>query len=155
MNVRTWRLVNKRYTEDVFSGEGAVLAGGRWNSPGVRIIYTAETLSLAILEILAGGASMLLLGAYVKVAAVFDDSAVEEIGRLPREWDAYPPGPATQSIGDAWVKKGKGLVLRVPSTVVPGEFNFLINPAHPDFFARVDRGAPHPFTFDPRLLQQG
>ncbi|MBN1129179.1 MAG: RES domain-containing protein [Chitinispirillaceae bacterium] len=154
MKVRTWRLVNKRYAEEVFSGEGAALAGGRWNSPGVRIVYTAETLSLAVLEILAGGASMLLLGAYVKVAAVFDDSAVEEIGLLPMNWDEYPPGPATQSIGDAWVKKGKGLVLRVPSAVVPGEFNFLINSAHPDFSARINQGGPEPFKLNPRLVRQ-
>lgn len=155
MNVRTWRLVKKRYAEDVFSGEGAALAGGRWNSPGVRIVYTAETLSLAVLEILAGGASMLLLNAYVKVAAVFDDSAVEEISLLPKNWDEYPPGPATQSIGDEWVKRGKGLVLRVPSVVVPGEFNFLINPLHPDFSSRIDHGTPEPFNLNPRLVRQG
>jgi RES domain-containing protein len=115
------------------------------------VVYAAESLSLAVLEILAGGADLSLLDLYVKIPADFDDAAVTILEAPPQGWKSSPPGYATQAIGDRWVREGSGVILRVPSVVVDGEYNFLINPQHPLFPRTVTVGTPAVFRFDPRL----
>lgn len=149
---RAWRMVKRRHVDEAFTGEGARLYGGRWNSPGVPVVYVAESRALAVLEILAGVRSRKTLGAYVLIEIEFDEKLVETVDResLPDDWHISPPGTGTQSIGDRWIREARSAVLRVPSVVVPSECNFLVNPAHPEFGGIKVRD-PEPFELDPRL----
>jgi RES domain-containing protein len=148
-----WRIVPVPRMAEAFTGEGARLYGGRWNSPGVAMVYASATRSLAALETLVHINPLLPLkhGIY---QAEFDDKLVESVspGKLPAGWDAEPPGPASMNIGDRWAKGLRSAVLAVPS-VITAETNYLLNPAHPDF-KKIKVGKPEPFTFDPRLLKR-
>ena len=87
---------------------------------------------------------------WVMVSAELPAEWIERPGRVPVNWRNYPHPRETQAIGSDWAKARRTAGLRVPSAVVPGEFNYLLNPAHPQF-AQVKLGAPEPFAFDPRL----
>ena len=150
--IRSWRIVKARHAANAFDGEGARLLGGRWNSPGRRVVYTAENAALAALEMLVHLGRMTILPAYVVIRCDFDEKLVTEVGKLPADWRKYPAPPALPAIGDAWLASGKSAVLRVPSAIVPGENNYLLNPAHPKF-ARIAIGAPERFELDTRLLK--
>ena len=140
-----------RYLATAWDGEGARRTGGRWNSVGTAVVYTSATLSLALVETLVHLPSG-VLPAYSAIRVGFDDSVVEILGDedLPADWRADPAPASTRTIGDEWVVAGRSAVLRVPSVVVPMEFNYVVNARHPDF-ARLTAGAAMPFPFDPRL----
>jgi len=146
-----WRLTKTKLIAGAWDGEGARKSGGRWNSVGIAVVYTSGTLSLALVEVLVHLPSG-ILPAYSAVRVDFDDSMVTAVGPrdLPANWRDYPPPPDTKAIGDLWVAQGSSLVLRVPSVIVPTEFNYILNPAHPAF-ADVTIGESMPFPFDPRL----
>ena len=148
-----WRLCAARYAPTAFSGEGAELYGGRWSPPGLRVAYCAESRALAIVEVLANAdePDRLLHLKWMFTAAVLPESAIEKPARFPANWRRFPHPPDTQAVGAAWIEAGAHLALRVPSAVVPGEFNYLINPGHPAF-AKLEFHPPEPFAFDPRLL---
>jgi len=148
-----WRIVNSRHAKTAFSGDGARLYGGRWNSLGVAVIHVAGQRSLAILEVLAKARSESPRGEYVLIPASWEEALTERLSEreLPVYWDALPPSATTRMIGDRWVKEGRTPVLAVPSAIVPAEFNYLLNPAHTDFH-RIKIGTPEPFVFDRRLL---
>ena len=150
--ITAWRIVKRRHARTAFSGEGARLYGGRWNSPGVAIVYTAESQSLAALEMVVHLESSELLHNYVVFEVGIDESLVLKIewSQLPRNWRADPPPQKVREIGDAWAAAGKSAVLQVPSATLPSERNFLLNPRHHDF-ARLVIGKPSPFQFDARL----
>jgi RES domain-containing protein len=147
-----WRIARAAAARTAFDGEGARVHGGRWNSPGTRVVYTAQGASLAALELLVHLEASRLLAAYVLIPVGFDETHVEVLApeRLPARWSAYPAPVALQEIGDRWVRSRRSVVLRVPSAVVPLESNFLINPGHPDF-AAFSIGKPTRFAFDHRL----
>jgi RES domain-containing protein len=146
------RLVKSRHAAKAFDGEGARLYGGRWSSPGTAVVYTSETVAVAMLEILVHVAYPPILDSYSRIEATFPDAFVEDPADLPRDWNQSPPPTSTQAIGDTWARDRRSAALRVPSAVVPRAFNFLLNPDHPDFL-HVVIGTPEPFTFDPRLLR--
>lgn len=148
-----WRLTKTKYLSTAWDGAGARRAGGRWNSPGVPVVYTSETLALALVEILVHLPSG-LLPAYSAIPVEFDEGLVTTVRprQLPHDWQASPPPPATQALGDAWHAAATSVILRVPSVVVPQEWNYVVNPAHPDF-ARLRIGTPRTFPFDPRLAK--
>jgi RES domain-containing protein len=82
-------------------------------------------------------------------------SSVVEVcdaGKLPRNWKANPVPEEVQAVGDEWVHSRRSSVLRVPSTLVPAECNFLLNPAHPEF-RKLHMGKALPFAFDARLAR--
>lgn len=147
-----WRIVKEKHAATAFSGEGAARTGGRWNSRGVPVVYTSSTRSLAALETLVH-LNPPVLFKYVTFHIQFDDRLIERIPlqRLPPNWQAEPPALSTKRIGDAWVREARSAVLGLPSVLIPGEPNYLLNPAHPDF-ARITIGRPEAFAFDPRLL---
>jgi RES domain-containing protein len=150
VKIASWRLVRRERAGDAFSGEGARLFGGRWNSPGTAVVYTSDTLSLAALETLVHINPQLPLD-YVAFPVEFEDALVESLEELPSGWKNHPPPPAAQQVGNAWAKSARSAVLAVPSVLVPVQRNFLLNPAHPDF-RRIRIGAAKPFAFDSRLL---
>ncbi|MEX2528588.1 MAG: RES family NAD+ phosphorylase [Gemmatimonadota bacterium] len=148
-----WRIVKERHAESAFDGEGARKFGGRWNSPGTAVVYASESRALCLLEVLSGLRSIKPLQAYVVIPVAFDDALIRGVEReqLPPQWTHSPPHPSTQQMGDAWVDRGESVVLRVPSVIIPDEFNFLLNPAHPDF-AQLQVGSPQALSIDARLV---
>jgi RES domain-containing protein len=151
MKIRAWRILHAKYAQDAFSGEGAFKYGGRWNSIGVRVVYTAQSIALATLEILAGGAPMSLLGDFVKIPVEFDDASVHSLSKLPEHWNIYPPSTKTKEIGDTWVKESRSLVLKVNSAVVQEEFIYIINPLHQSASKSLHIGAAQKFHVDTRI----
>ncbi|MCC6144269.1 MAG: RES family NAD+ phosphorylase [Candidatus Hydrogenedentes bacterium] len=147
----TWRIVQTRYAETAFDGEGARLYGGRWNHPGTPIVYTASTRALALLELLVHLHSEALLGRWVQIPVTFEDKHVERLSprQLPEDWRSGM-AVGTRDIGTGWAKSGKSLVLAVPSVIVPAEMNYLINPRHPDA-GKLRVGKAEPVEIDPRL----
>src|SRR5215469_7191612 len=127
-----WRIVKARHAATAFSGEGAAISGGRWNSPGIKVVYASLTQSLAVLENLVH-ISPPVRFEYVRFRVEFDDSLAEKIAvtALPADWRSEPPPPSTQKVGDDWVRAGRSVILAVPSAIIPSEFNFLLNPSHP------------------------
>jgi RES domain-containing protein len=146
-----WRLVTARFADTAFSGEGASRYGGRWNGKGVSMVYTAESQSLAMLEMLAQDEP--LRARYVIISAVLpDDLKVKRISvdHLPADWRNPTDRERLQTLGTAWIKSGESAVLSVPSAVIPAESNYLLNPMHPAF-ARIIIGEQQPFITDLRL----
>jgi RES domain-containing protein len=148
----SWRIVKTSKVTNAFNGEGARLYGGRWNSPGTAVVYTAQSVSLAALELLVHLQTSELLLAYSSIPASFDQALVRTVDptTLPTGWNRYPAPVELQELGDRWAANQESVVLHVPSAVVPAESNFLINPRHSDF-KMIAIGASTRFEFDPRL----
>lgn len=147
------RIVKAKYASSAFDGEGARVNGGRWNSPGTSIVYTASSAALAALEMLVHLGKATILPSYVLASCSFDERLVSRVDRskLPVNWRSYPAPSELQLVGDGWVKRRESAVLEIPSVIIDTESNYLLNPAHADF-ARVTIAAPRPFEFDLRLL---
>lgn len=157
--IEAYRISKEPNPAKAFSGQGAKDWGGRWNSRGVAVIYTAAHRSLSILEVLVhlkGGAGMgpaeISTPFYVYTVS-FDAALLEElpISSLPAGWNSEPPTAASQSLGDDWVWAAKSPALAVPSVIVPEECNYILNPSHPHF-SKVQMGSPVVCSIDPRLL---
>jgi len=116
------------------------------------MVYTAESRSLASLEVLVHTEDPRLLSAaqWAMIAVDMDDSLIEILPIPPSDWRELPAPASTRALGSRWAKEARSVVLRVPSIVVDGEFNYLLNPPHTDF-ARLTIGTPIAFSFDPRL----
>ncbi|WP_373546435.1 RES family NAD+ phosphorylase [Chamaesiphon sp.] len=148
-----WRISKRKYVDTAFSGEGARRVGGRWNSRGQGMVYTSGTLSLAALEVFVhmeveDVATML---AWIRVD-VPTEVNIEylEMAQLPPNWRNIPAPAVLAMMGDNWFRSGATAILAVPSVVIPLEFNYLINPSHPDF-VKLAVESPQPFELDPRL----
>lgn len=152
--ITAWRIVKAKHQSSAFDGEGARRAGGRWNSPGLPMIYTAQSAALAALEMLVHLNSGAVLSSYVLIPCSFMERVVLRLdrARLPARWRAHPAVPQLQLLGDAWLKNGLSAVLEVPSVIIPSESNYLLNPAHAEF-ASTSLGPTLPFDFDGRLMK--
>ena len=152
--VTAWRLVRAERVSraEAFSGEGARLFGGRWNSVGVPVVYTSSTLSLAALETLVHADRSDLDRVWIAFRVDIPDELVLELRDedLPADWRATPVSEGARYVGDAWAETHASVALAVPSTIVPVERNWLLNPSHPAF-DRVSIGEPQRFRFDDRL----
>jgi RES domain-containing protein len=148
----SWRIVKERYAAIAFTGEGAAENGGRWNSRGVAVVYTSGSRSLAALETLVH-LNPPVHFKYVVIRVTFDGALVETITpkSLPPDWRLEPPPHSCKRVGDTWVREARSALLAIPSIIIPGELNYLMNPAHLDF-KRISIGKPRSFTFDPLLL---
>lgn len=136
-----------------FTGEGARRYGGRWNSPGVPAIYTASSLALGLLEVMANARRVGVPPGYAYCEVdIPDDIHTEhiDIAVLPVAWHVFPAPPELQSIGDAWLRAGEAVALFVPSAIVRIEPNVILNPAHADF-ARLRTGPACDLPVDDRL----
>ena len=137
------------------SGRGAAISGGRWNSRGTEIIYTASNRSLAMAEVAVHFSLATLPAGYMMMTLQLPDTlsvSTIETKDLPPNWNQFPPLKASQIIGDRFIMEGKTCLLKVPSAVTSGDFNYLINPAHPDF-KMIKISAYDPFPFDRRLFK--
>ena len=153
--IRAWRLIKANRAGEAFAGEGARRWGGRWNSKGVRIVYTAESLSLATLEVMVHAPFYNALRNYVCIRIDFSPRLSQSITieDLPDNWRADPIPQSVKAIGDHWIKNQESVVLKVPSAIVPVEYNYLINPSHPNFEDLLIH-SPEEFSFDSRLLRK-
>lgn len=153
--MKLFRIAKAQHIEDL-TGEGARINGARWNEKGVPLIYTSESLSLAAWEFLVHVAPLFLVPPLMHRSFIVpDDLKVTGVRTtsLPEGWDALPFQEETVQIGSEWARSGKTLLLRVPSVMVPGEYNVLINPRHPDF-DKVKASRPLPFMYDNRILER-
>jgi len=148
-----WRIVTARFADSAFSGEGARLFGGRWNRKGLPMVYTAESRSLALLEMMVQDdplrAHYLLIPAFISSGVIQRELAVTELGD---DWRALPARDRLQAIGNDWLQTRESCILSVPSAVVPAERNFLVNPLHPDF-SKIAIGDAESLETDVRLLR--
>jgi RES domain-containing protein len=147
-----WRIVKEKHAKSAFSGEGARIFEGRWNSGGVRMVYCSEHLSLAALEILVHTQPVTIRDKFHVFRVSWDEAIMSAIDlrKLPKGWNAQPPGLISKNIGDEWVHSARSAVLVVPSVIVPLEKTFLLNPKHRDF-GKIKIKDAGGFHLDPRL----
>lgn len=152
MIVTAYRIARKEFASSIWSGNGARQYGGRWTPKGVAVVYTAGNRSLAALEQLVHLVSPRVLKGFVIASIAFDDANLQRLDpkRLPRGWSRPVAPPSVRKIGHAWVTSGRHAALAVPSAVIPGEWKFLFNPAHPRF-ADFAKSTSEPFVYDTRL----
>lgn len=150
---RAWRLCKAKWAPTAFSGNGAAEFPGRWNSLGQKVVYVASSQALAALEMLAHveDRSYLRRAQFVVIAVDIPDALVQIPKRLPSGWAHSPPLRVSQKLGDRFLAAASMPALRVPSAVVPEEFNYLLNPLHREF-SQLVLGRPEKFRFDPRLI---
>jgi RES domain-containing protein len=152
--IRSWRLIKAVYADDAFAGEGARRGGGRWNSKGVRMVYTSGSLSLATLEVMVHTPFYSTLKNYVCIPIDFDPgfSLSIRLEDLPDNWQTDPIPQSVKEVGDRWIHNYESVILKVPSAIIPVDYNYLINPLHQDF-SKVIVHSPQKFAFDPRILK--
>lgn len=150
--LRVWRITKARYAATCLDGVGAKLAGGRWNERGVPVAYCSSTLSLATLELFVHLDPAQVPASMVAVPVELPASIAAEVAAPPPGWDSLPAGRASQRYGTDWAISQRSLVLAVPSAIVEGELNYLVNPLHPDI-AKVRVLKPQRFTFDRRMFK--
>jgi RES domain-containing protein len=154
VSVAAFRLVKAKHAATAFSGEGARLVGGRWNLAGTPLVYASESLSLAALETFVHLQPVDRRISYVWFRVdIAANVAIDTPSTLPKTWRDEPPSEDTQLLGSQWAEQNKFVVLRVPSMLVPGEHNLLLNPLH-THFKRLKISAPQPFDFDGRLWKR-
>jgi RES domain-containing protein len=154
--MRAFRIVKTKHSAVCLDGEGAKRSGGRWNSKGRPVIYTGTSVSLCHLEILVHMPGTVLSALpYSIVELDVPDGLVSplDLSLLPDDWRT-PEHPVCKDLGNAWLTATDSVGLLVPSAVVPGENNLLLNPEHPDF-AAVKALPARSIRFDPRLLAKG
>lgn len=136
----------------MFTGEGGLHIKGRWHPKGVPIVYTSDSRALAALEILANatGPSSLHDRRWVIGCAELPVALIHSPKRFPEDWRGNPAPESTRAFGKAWIDAADSPALRVPSAVILGEFNYLLNPLHPRF-AEVRLHPPQAFAFDSRF----
>jgi RES domain-containing protein len=148
--VEVWRICAVRYQESAFSGIGGLYVPGRWHQQGHKIVYTAENLSLASLEVFVHLESERVKLVAMK-ANISGELEIEEISveSLPTNWQDPVLYPKLQKIGRDWLISRRTPILKVPSAIVPVECNYLFNPEHPDLNYEIESIIK--FKFDRRM----
>ncbi len=147
-----YRICKNKFKKDL-SGKGAELSGGRWNSTGVPMLYTSESIALCMLEVLVHIPKSSVPDDFVLVKIeIPDNTAFSEvkINSLPKGWNEFPFTDETRNIGDDFIKQQANLILKVPSSIVPDSYNMLINPRHP-LIKEVNIAGIQKSPFDVRL----
>ena len=152
--MRFWRICRRRYAAAAATGEGARLYGGRWNSRGVRVVYASTSLALAAVETFVNLEPNLRPADLASIEGEIPDTV--EIARidvkvLPAGWHETRD-ESLRAFGDDWIRVGQSAALLVPSAAIRGEWNFLLNPMHPDYSMILFRD-PMPFEFDVRMFR--
>jgi RES domain-containing protein len=154
--MRVYRIYRRRRRDAAFTGEGARIAGARWNLPGTPMVYTCSTISLCLLEFFVHfdptAADINSLNLEYRWADIPEALPCLEVREndLPRNWKEVPWAHQTQELGTKWMTEGEHVIVSIPSVIVPMERNFLLNPAHPAF-SKIRFGPPSAIELDPRL----
>jgi RES domain-containing protein len=148
--MKVYRISKCKFINDL-TGTGAALYGGRWNSKGTYLLYTAASSSLAMLESVVHLSNLPAPG-YCLISLDVPEQNIETVdpAKLPNQWNQHPPPAILRKIGDRFVKEGKALALKVPSAINEDEFNYLLNPKHPEFY-KVKLVRKKEIAFDDRL----
>lgn len=149
-----YRLASEKYSNDL-SGIGAEITGGRWNFKGTRVLYTSDSRALCMAEIAVHTPLGLMPKNYYMITIeIPDDIKITqiELKSLPDNWRKFPYSKETRQIGETFIKEQKHLCIKVPSAIVSGDYNILINPLHPDM-NRVKIISKEWFNFDERLFR--
>ncbi|WPJ97303.1 RES family NAD+ phosphorylase [Coraliomargarita algicola] len=151
--ITAWRIVQTRWAGRAFDGEGARLYGGRWNPPGLPVVYLADTRALAALETLVHAEGSLHKVQYVRYPVSFSKQLIETaaLSELTDALSSLTVSPRTQTVGRDWLRRAQQPILEVRSAIIPEEPNYLLNPRHAKF-DRIKIGMAEPFAFDPRLI---
>jgi RES domain-containing protein len=152
--MKVWRICRAIHAAGAFSGDGARLYGGRWNSPGVKVVYTSSSLALAAVETFVHLEPNLQPDDLVSIEAEIPANlAIErlDLHSLPRRWYERRDD-SLRTIGDGWIRGGKSFALQVPSAAIRREWNVLLNPEHGDF-RRLRIEKPKAFEFDLRMFR--
>ncbi len=148
-----YRLAKTTYSHDL-SGKGAEKAGGRWNSRGVAMVYTSESRALCAVEIAVHTPLGILPNDFqlitIEIPEVIKIYKIQQ-KELPPDWDSIPHSGKTQVLGDDFIKENEFGVMKVPSAVVKGDSNYLINPNHKDA-GKIKILKAEPFIFDQRIF---
>jgi RES domain-containing protein len=147
-----YRLSKAIYANDL-SGFGAEKSGGRWNSQGIPMVYASQSRALSTAEIAVHTPMGIIPDDYVLITLVIPGHSIFTLplSTLPKDWKAIPPAQSTRRLGDQFIKDNKYLTMKVPSIIVQGEYNFLINPRHARSKEVVVESI-EPFDFDNRLF---
>ena len=148
-----YRIAKQKYIHDL-TGIGAKTVGGRWNPKGIAILYTSLSRSLSVLEVLVHLPAAFFPKDMSMATLELPENCFKtiKIDSLPEDWNTFPPKPALHNITIQWIEENKYLALKVPSSIVTGEYNVLINSLHPDFLKVIVKHVD-PFSFDTRLLK--
>ncbi len=152
--MQIWRICRARFAGEAFTGEGARRFGGRWNSPGVPMVYASSSLALAAIEMFVHLEPNLQPDDLVSIAATLPEGepAVRlEPEQLPAGWwaDDFEP---LRAIGDKWFREKSSLAISVPSAALRAEWNVLVNPLH-RAIAAIKVEEPQAFRFDARMFR--
>jgi RES domain-containing protein len=152
--MRIWRICRARFAGEAFSGQGARRFGGRWNSPGVPMVYSSSSLALAAMELFVHLEPNQQPDDLVSIAALLPEGEPAmrlEPSKLPSRWwsDNFKP---LRVIGDKWIHENKSLAIEVPSAALRMEWNVLVNPQHPAI-TEIKIEKPQPFNFDARMFR--
>ena len=147
-----YRITRERYAADL-SGIGAEKYPGRWNAAEYRMIYTAGSESLATLEVLAHFDDEEAPDDQSVVVIDLPDHLIETLDPLPEGWDITPAGLASKHAGTAFLKAKTSLALKVPSAIIKSEYNYLINPLHPEI-GQVHIRKIYPKLWDERIIRR-
>jgi RES domain-containing protein len=151
---RVYRILRKLYAKKPLDGEGAYRFGGRWSSPGVRLAYTSEHLSLAMIEYFVHIDSEDIPKDLVVVTAEIPETVTRAAiapKRLPANWRGNPAPPDLARFGDEFAHGSRAAILIVPSALAPAESNWLINPRHPDS-SKIRLRTTERFKYDARFF---
>lgn len=151
--MQVWRIFPGRFRDSAFTGVGGLYAARRWNHLGTPMVYTATSRALAALEFFVNLEPNEAPDDLLIAEATVPDESVEtlDLGLLPRNWRTLNNGRC-RDLGSGWAASTRSLALRVPSAVVDGDWNVLLNPRHPEF-AGVEIGDAKRFRFDERLFR--
>jgi RES domain-containing protein len=151
--MKAWRIFPARFRESAFSGIGGLYAARRWNHLGTAMVYTATSPALAALELFVNLEPNEAPDDLLIAAAEIPDDLVEQLklGLLPADWRELD-NLTCRDLGSGWAESGRSVALQVPSAVVDGDWNVLLNPRHPNF-GKIRLAAPKPFRFDGRMFR--
>jgi RES domain-containing protein len=146
-----WRICSKKYRDMAFSGIGGLCTQSRWLPKGYPVVYTAESLALASLEVFVHTTESSSIPSVAIRALIQDNIAIEaiDLNILPPNWQEESAYPQLQAIGEEWIKSQRTPILKVPSAIIPVEFNYILNPEHPDLEFQCDLEMD--FKFDRRM----
>ena len=149
-----WRLANKDKVKSSLTGIGSKSTGGRWNHPGTPVVYCSESIALCLLELQTRVDLDLLPDNYMKIKlSLPDSSSIKEFphkNQLSKYLNPFHT-QLSRDYGTKWAEDKETLILKVPSAVVPEQFNYILNPMHPEM-NKVKIAESTKLYIDPRIL---
>jgi RES domain-containing protein len=156
--MQVFRLQKSKFNaNDSLTGYGSCISGGRWNNPNTFCVYTSQSISLALLEIVAhlNIPEAFYIEPYNIITIEIDDTFIfDYTTTLPRLWNTFPPTPIAVSRTNDLLLSGKHMYLKVPSVIVSSEYNYILNPSHPGYYSHTKIIKSELFEIDKRIIRK-